>query len=65
MTEPIQFVVNERGEKIAAIISIEEYEKILEKLGNSEAIRTFKKAMSSVEPRTPSKKPLAGIEPSS
>jgi hypothetical protein len=37
MPEPIQFVVNERGEKIASIISIEEYERILKSSTTFEA----------------------------
>jgi hypothetical protein len=47
LTEPIQFIVNERGEKISAVISVEEYEKILEKLGNQEALRASKEAKTS------------------
>jgi hypothetical protein len=42
MIEPIQFVVNERGEKIAAIISIEEYERILKKLDDLREMRSSK-----------------------
>ena len=55
MTHPIQFIVNERGEKIAAVISVEAYEKILEKLGNPAAIRAFKESLAS-------KKIDAGLE---
>jgi len=32
MKEPTQFIVNEKGEKIAVVISIKEYEKLLEEL---------------------------------
>jgi hypothetical protein len=42
MTEPIQFIVNERGEKISAVISIEEYERILKKLDNLRGIGASK-----------------------
>ena len=39
-----QFVVNERGEKVAVVISIEEYEKILEELEDLEDIRACNEA---------------------
>jgi prevent-host-death family protein len=42
MTESIRFVINERGEKIAVIISIEEYERILKKLDDLRGIRSCK-----------------------
>jgi hypothetical protein len=44
MIEPVKFVFNKRGKKIAAIISIEEYEKILAKLGNMKRIRAHERA---------------------
>jgi hypothetical protein len=65
MTEQVQFVVNERGERIAAIISVEVYEKMLEKLGNAEAILAFKQARAFGEPGTPAEKGVDRIEPSS
>jgi len=64
MTEPIQFIVNEQGVKIAAIISVEEYEEILEKLGDVEALRAFKRAKVSREAISSSEKSIARIEPS-
>jgi len=64
MTEAIQFIVNEQGVKIAAIISVEEYEKILEKLGNVEALRAFRLAKISTEPISSPGKVIARIEPS-
>jgi hypothetical protein len=33
MIDPIQFIVNEHGDKTAVIIRMDEYRKILEKLG--------------------------------
>jgi hypothetical protein len=36
---PTQFLTNEKGEKIAVVLSIEEYEKILEELEDLEDIR--------------------------
>ncbi|HXL21857.1 MAG TPA: hypothetical protein VOA78_05280 [Candidatus Dormibacteraeota bacterium] len=41
MIEPVRIIFNKRGDKIAAVISIEEYEKILEKLGNAEITRAY------------------------
>jgi hypothetical protein len=35
MKEPIPFLTNEKGEKIAVIIGIAEYEKLLEELAPS------------------------------
>lgn len=37
-------MVNERGEKIAVVIGIEEYEKILEELEDRDAIRDYEEA---------------------
>jgi len=57
-----QFVVNERGEKIAVVISIEEYEKILEELEDLEAIREYEEAKASGETGVPLEEALARIE---
>ncbi len=48
-----QFVVNERGEKVAVVLSIEEYEKILEELEELEDIRAFDEAEASGETPIP------------
>jgi PHD/YefM family antitoxin component YafN of YafNO toxin-antitoxin module len=48
-----QFVVNERGEKVAVVISIEEYEKILEELEDLEDIRACDDARASGETPIP------------
>lgn len=50
MTEPTQFITNKEGEKIAVVISIEEYEKLLDELEDAEAIREFQEAKASDEP---------------
>ena len=39
-----QFVVNESGEKVAVVLGIEEYEKILEELEDLEDIRACDEA---------------------
>ncbi len=57
-----QFVVNERGEKVAVVISIEEYEKILEELEDLEAIREYEEAKASGETPVPFDEAIARIE---
>ncbi len=57
-----QFVVNERGEKVAVVISIEEYEKILEELEDLEDIRACKEAKASGETPIPLEQALSEIE---
>ncbi len=57
-----QFVVNERGEKVAIVISIEEYEKILEELEDLEAIREYEEAKASGETPVPFDEAIARIE---
>ena len=47
--KPPQFVTNERGEKVAVVIPIEEYEKLLEELEDSDAAREFQAAKASGE----------------
>ncbi len=54
-----QFVVNERGEKVAVMISIEEYEKILEELEYLEDIRAYDEAKASGETPIPLEQALA------
>lgn len=49
MTEPIQFVFNERGEKVAVVIRIDEYEKLLEELGDVDDICAYQEAKASGE----------------
>lgn len=62
MTKPTQFVVNDRGEKIAVVISIEEYEKLLDELDELEAIREFEAAKTSGETPIPFDEATARIE---
>ena len=57
-----QFVVNEHGEKVAVVISIEEYEKILEELEDLEAIREYEEAKASGETPVPFDEAVARIE---
>jgi PHD/YefM family antitoxin component YafN of YafNO toxin-antitoxin module len=62
MAKERQFVVNERGEKIAVVIDIEEYEKILEELEDLDAIREYKEAKASGETPVPFDEAIARIE---
>ena len=57
-----QFVVNERGERVAVVLSIEEYEKILEELEDREAIREYEEAKASGETHVPLEEAIARIE---
>ncbi len=61
MSKELQFVVNERGEKVAVVISIEEYEKILEELEDLEDIRGYDEAKASGETGIPLEQALAEI----
>jgi PHD/YefM family antitoxin component YafN of YafNO toxin-antitoxin module len=54
-----QFVVNERGEKVAVVIGIEEYEKILEELEDLEDIRACDEAKALGETPIPLEQALA------
>ncbi len=57
-----QFVVNERGEKVAVVLSIEEYEKILEELEDLEDIRACNEAKALGETPIPLEEAIARIE---
>lgn len=57
-----QFVVNERGERIAVVISIEDYEEMLEELEDLEAIREYEEAKASGEAPVPFDDAIARIE---
>jgi hypothetical protein len=57
-----QFVVNERGEKVAVLIGIEEYGKLLEELEDLEDIRAYDEAMASEETPDPFEEAIERIE---
>jgi hypothetical protein len=59
-----QFVVNERGEKVAVILGIEEYEELLEDLEDLQAVREYDEAKASGETPIPLEEALARIEKS-
>ena len=56
------FVVNGRGEKVAVVIGIEEYEKLLEELEDLEDIRAYDEAMASEETPVPFEEAIERIE---
>jgi hypothetical protein len=62
MTEPTQFLTNEKGEKIAVVISIAEYEKIREELEDLEDIRAFDAAEASGETSVPFDEAMSDIK---
>ncbi len=62
MKEPTRFLTNEKGEKIAVIIAIEEYEKLLEELEELWAIRELEAANASGEVPIPFEEAIERIE---
>jgi len=59
MKKPTQFLTNEKGERIAVVISVEEYEKLLEELEDLEDIRAIEEAKASGETAIPLEQALA------
>jgi len=62
MAQERQFIVNERGEKVAVVLGIEEYERLLEEIEDLEDILACKEAMASGETPIPLEEALAEIE---
>ncbi len=61
MKEPTQFITNEKGERTAVIIDIEEYEKLLDELEDLDDIRAFDEAKASSETPVPLEEALERI----
>lgn len=61
MKEPTRFITNEKGERTAVIIDIEEYEKLLEELEDLADIRAFDEAEASGETPIPLEEALERI----
>ena len=57
-----QFLVDARGQKVAVVISIADYEEMLEELEDLEAIREFEEAKASGETSVPLDEAIARIE---
>ena len=64
MTEPVQFITNKEGEKIAVVISIEEYKKLQEQLEELDEIRAFDEAEAAGETPVPFERSTLGEAPS-
>ena len=62
MTEPTKFLTNENGERIAVLISMEEYEKLLDDLEELWAIREYDEAKAAGETPVPFEEAVARIE---
>jgi len=62
VTKPLQFVTDESGARIAVVIDIKEYEKLLEELEELEDIRAFDEAEASGETAVPFEQALAEIK---
>ena len=60
--KPPQFVVNDRGEKVAVVLSIEEYEKLLDEAEELASIREFDAAKASGETPIPLEQALSEIK---
>ncbi len=61
MAKPPQFVTDENGVRVAVVLDIEEYEKLLEELEDREAIREYEEAKASGENPIPLEQALAEI----
>jgi hypothetical protein len=61
MTEPTQFLTNENGERIAVVINIDDYEKMLDELEELADIRAYDEAKASGETPIPLEEALAKI----
>lgn len=57
-----QYITNEKGKKIAVIIPIEDFDKIVEKLEMLADIKAYDKVMTANEPRVPYGKVLDQID---
>jgi PHD/YefM family antitoxin component YafN of YafNO toxin-antitoxin module len=61
MTPPTQFLTNEKGENIAVVISIQEYEELMEELEDLQAVREYDEAKASGETPVPIEQAFAEI----
>ena len=61
MTSPKQFLTNEKGEKVAVVISIKEYEELMEEIEDLQAVREYDAAKASGEVPIPLEQALDEI----
>jgi hypothetical protein len=59
MKEPTQFITNEKGERIAVIVSIEDYEEMIETIEDLLDIRAIDEAKASGEVPIPFEQAMA------
>ena len=59
MKEPTQFLTNEKGERIAVVIDIEEYERLIEAVEDAEDVRAYDEVKASDEAPIPLEQALA------
>ncbi len=59
MKEPTQFLTNEKGERIAVVIGIEEYERLIEAVEDAEDVRAYDEVKASDEAPIPLEQALA------
>jgi PHD/YefM family antitoxin component YafN of YafNO toxin-antitoxin module len=62
MAKPPQFVTDKNGVRVAVVLDIEEYEKLLEELEDREAIREYEVAKAAGETPIPLDEAIARIE---
>jgi PHD/YefM family antitoxin component YafN of YafNO toxin-antitoxin module len=62
MTTKPQFLVDDKGEKIAVVLSIDEYQKLLEELEDLEDVRAYDEAKALGETPVPFDEAIARIE---
>ena len=62
MKKPTRFLTNEKGERIAVIIEMKEYEELLAELEDLQAVREYKVAKASGETPIPFDKAVSRIE---
>jgi len=61
MPIPRRFVTDEKGAKIAVVLDIEEYERLLEEAEDMEAVREYEEAKAAGEIPIPLEQALAEI----
>ncbi len=61
MSTPRRFLTDEKGEKIAVVLDIEEYERLLEDAADLEAVREYEQAKAAGEKPLPLEQALAEV----
>jgi PHD/YefM family antitoxin component YafN of YafNO toxin-antitoxin module len=61
MTKPTQFIVNDQGEQVAVILSVEEYREILAVLEDLDDVRAYDESKAAIEEAVPLEQALEEI----